>query len=150
MTSRSARGHVATLLWFAAGMLWVAQATVPWTRRGAFSSSSMLDGARLLRSGLVDAAAPRWAALLLVLVPTLGVLLGATAALRGTAVWVARMICVSVVTVAYTLFVHNVAGANLTKLGPGGWLTGAGILIGALGLAWTRATWGQAARERPG
>jgi hypothetical protein len=119
-------------------MLWVAQASVPWTRRGAFSSSSMLDGARLLRSGLVADAAPRWTSLVLVVVPALGVLVGATAGLRGRAMWTTRLTTVVAVTVAFVLFVHNVAGADLSRLGPGGWLTSAGIVSGALGLAWTR------------
>lgn len=127
-------------MWFAVGMLWVAQAAVPWTRRGAFSSSTMLDGARLLQSGLVDVAVSRWAALLLLVVPFFGVLVGATPGLRGRIAWWARFSCVVVVTVALALFVQNVAGADLSRLGPGGWLAGTGILLGAVGLGLTRPT----------
>lgn len=125
-------------MWFATGMLWVAQAAVPWSRRGAFSSSTMLDGARLLESGLVDAAVPRWAALVLLVVPVLGVLVGATAGLRGRVAWWARLSCVVVVTFGFAIFMQNIAGADLSRLGPGGWLAGAGILIGAVGLLRTR------------
>jgi hypothetical protein len=146
----AAGGHLATIVWFVTGMLWVAQAAVPWSRRGAFSSSTMLDGARLLHSGLVDAAVPRWAALLLLVVPVVGVVVGATAALRGTPLWVGRLICVAVVTVAFAAFMHNVAGANLSRLGPGGWLAGAGIVLGTLGLIRTRPTRGNQARELSG
>ncbi len=140
MTSQSTRRHLATILWFVSGMLWVVQAAVPWTRRGPFSSSSMLDGARLFETGVVDEVVPRWASFVLVVVPVLGVFVGATAALRGRALFTARLICVGVVSALFVFFVHNVAGADPTRLGPGAWLTGTGIVLSILTLTRTRHT----------
>ena len=145
-------GPVHTVLWFACGMLWVVQATVPWTRRGAFSSSSMLDGVRLLRSGGVADSAPAGALLALVTVPVLGVLLAATAGARGRAVLAGRIVCVLIVVIFLVGFVQTVASADPERLGPGAWMTCVGVVVGVVGLASALRHGRQAARreEQPG
>ena len=132
VASRPASGPFVTILWFVSGMFWVAEAAVPWTRRGMFSSSSMLDGASLSRA----ASSTRWfppGPRALLLRPILGVVVGATAVLRA-APWVVRLICVVVVSVR-SGFMHNVASADPARLGTGAWLTVAGIVLGVVVMA---------------
>jgi hypothetical protein len=132
-------------------MLWVVQSAVPWTRRGVFSSSSMLDGARLVRSGAVGEVVPVWVAGIFLVVPAVGVLVAATAGLDGRAVRVSRFVALLVVAVLFLGFVHNVASADPGRLGPGGWLTVAGIVLGGIGLASIRRADRASRRgERPG
>jgi hypothetical protein len=95
----------------------------------------MLDGARLVRSGTVGEVVPVWFAGIFLVVPAVGVLVAATAGLDGRAVRVSRCVALVVVTVLFLCFVHNVASADPGRLGPGGWLTVAGIVLGGTGLA---------------
>ena len=151
MASRAPSSHLGTVVWFLCGMLWVVQAAVPWTRRGVFSSSSMLDGARLVRSGTVGEVVPVWVAGVFLAVPAIGVLVAATAGLDGRAVRVSRFVALLVVTVLFLGFVHNVASADPGRLGPGAWLTVVGIVLGGTGLASIRGTNRPPRRgERPG
>ena len=151
MASRPASTHIPTVLWFVCGMLWVVQATVPWTRRGLFSSSTMLDGARLVRSGTVGEIVPVWVAGIFVAVPALGVLVAATAGLVGRVVGIVRLVSLLAVTLLFAGFMHNVASADPGRLGPGGWLTVAGIVLGGTGLTSIRGADRPSRRgERPG
>jgi hypothetical protein len=95
----------------------------------------MLDGARLVRSGTVGEVVPVWVAGIFLVVPAVGVLVAATAGLDGRPVRVSRCVALVVVTVLFLGFVHNVASADPGRLGPGGWLTVAGIVLGGTGLA---------------
>ena len=140
-TARAAR----TLLWVAVGTAWVVAWFVPWTSRGLLSTSSLQDGARLIRSGSVSALVPSWVAWLLLLGPVSGLVVLGSATRDGPAITAARCALLLAMAVAFVMSWYAVAELDVGRLGPGGWLTGTGVALGLAGLAAQRL----ATRTRP-
>jgi len=138
-TVETRRHATVSLLWVLAGGCWTVQLFLPWTTRGAFASSSMLDGVRLLRSGVIDAVVPAWALYALLALPAIGLSVTGLAGLTGPAAELGRV----VLGVAGAILVA-VAGQVLvsyepSRTGPGGWLSLVGaVLVGAAVLASVR------------
>jgi hypothetical protein len=129
------RGGAATmLLWCAAGACWVAQLFVPWTSRGTFSTSSMLDAVRLVRSGAIDAMVPAWVAFALLTVPAIGLVVGGSVGLTGAAAEGCRIALAVVASVLCALGFVELTGTDPQGLGAGGWLglCGAGSALAAV------------------
>ena len=119
---------VATL-WVLAGSCWTVQLFLPWTTRGAFSSSSMLDGVRLLRSGVVDSIVPPWAVYVLLTLPAIGLSVTGIAGLAGPAADLGRVVLGVGGAVVVVLAWDVLAGYAPSRIGPGGWVSTAGTLL---------------------
>lgn len=145
------RRAATTLLWVGVGTAWVVAWFVPWTSRGVLSTSSLEDGARLVRSGSVSGLVPSWVAWALLLGPVSGLVLVASATRDGRIVAAVRYTLVAAMSVAFALSWHAVAQLDVDRLGPGGWLTGTGVLLGLIGLAgqWRSARALPREEERP-
>ncbi len=140
MSPAELRRHVpAAVLWVLAGGCWTVQLFLPWTTRGAFSSSSMLDGVQLLRSGVVDAVVPPWATYALLALPAIGLSVTGVAGLAGP---VAEMLRLALGLLGAAVVVaagHVLVAYDITRIGPGGWVSLAGaVLAGAAVLAAVR------------
>ncbi len=133
--SATTRRAATVLLWAAVGTAWLVAWFVPWTSRGLLSTSSLEDVARLVRSGSVSALVPGWAAWLLLLGPVSGLVLVATAVHDGQRITAVRCAVLVAMSVAFVASWYAVAQLDVDRLGPGGWLTGAGVAIGLAGLA---------------
>lgn len=134
------RRHLpAALLWVLAGGCWTVQLFLPWTTRGAFSSSSMLDGVRLLRSGVVDAVVPPWAVYALLALPAIGLSVTGVAGLAGPVAEMVRFVLGLLGAAVVGAAGHVLVAYDITRIGPGGWVSLAGaVLAGAAVLAAVR------------
>jgi hypothetical protein len=129
------RRAATTLLWLAVGTAWVVAWFVPWTSRGVLSTSSLEDGARLVRSGSMSALVPTWVAWALLLSPVSGLVLVASSTRDGSTVTAVRYTLVAAMFAAFVLSWYAVAELDVDRLGPGGWLTLTGIVLGLIGQA---------------
>lgn len=124
------RHHVsAALLWVLVGGCWTVQLFLPWTTRGAFASSSMLDGVRLLRTGVVDAVVPSWGIYLLLALPAIGLSVTGLAGLTGPVADVGRIVLGLAGAVVVAVAWHLLAASQPSRVGPGGWVSAAGALL---------------------
>lgn len=119
------------LLWAAAGAAWVVECFLSWTRSGLLAASSMLDAARLIRSGVLGALAPGWVAYALLVLPACGVVLLGTAPVRRRWAVRARWLVALVGVLAAGAALHVLVGWSPARLGPGGWLAvlGSGLAL---------------------
>lgn len=123
----------ASLVWMTAGGCWVAQLFVPWTSSGPFAVSSTVDGFRLVRSGAVDSIAPAWTAFALLLLPAVGLALLATASLAGVAGSALRLALGVLGALLVVAAVAVLVSFEISRVGPGGVLTLAGVALVAVG-----------------
>lgn len=128
-TVESHRAASVAPLWVLAGACWTVQLFLPWTSRGAFSSSSMLDGVSLIRSGAVDAVVPGWAAYVLLALPAIGLAMTALAGLGGAAAGLGRVTLAVGGAAAVAAAGHLLVGYQPSRTGPGGWVSAAGALL---------------------
>ena len=142
MTSTGTAGGAArtrhwcvSLLWMTTGLAWFLASFLPWTSRGLMSTSSLQDGSRLIRTGALSSIAPGWLAWLLLGVPLGGLVVFATATRDGGAVTAIRVALLLAVAAVFVALGYALAEVDVTRLGPGAWLTGGGVVLGGLGLA---------------
>lgn len=141
MTSTGSAGSAArvrhwrsSVLWVTTGLSWVIASFVPWTSRGLLSTSSLQDGSRLIRNGALSAVAPGWLAWVLLGLPLGGLVLLASATRDGGMVTAVRVALVLAVAAAFVALWSVIAEMDITRLGPGAWLTAGGVTLGLLGL----------------
>lgn len=94
-----------------------------------FSTSSMLDAVRLIRSGTVDALVPSWAAPVLLAMPCAGLAVAGLAGFGGLLVDAVRVLLALTVAGLFALAFHFLAGADVFRLGYGGWIAALGISL---------------------
>jgi hypothetical protein len=119
----------------AVGATWVVAWFLPWTSRGLLSTSSLRDGAGLVRSGSVSALVPAWAAWTLLLAPACGLVLVGSATRHGGVAFAVRCVVLVVMSAVFAAGWYAVGELDVDRLGPGGWLTALGVLLGLTGLA---------------
>lgn len=120
---------VAPLTWVLAGSCWTVQLLLSWTSTGLLSSSSQVDGFRVLRSGVVSSVVPGWAAYLLLVLPVVGIALVALAALAGRAAGRMRLGLASLGVVMLASTLYALVSFDPARLGPGGWTASAGAAL---------------------
>lgn len=130
-----ARRAATAALWLAVGAAWVVAWFLPWTSRGLLSTSSLRDGAGLVRSGSVSALVPAWAAWTLLLAPACGLVLVGSATRHGGVAFALRCVVLVVMSAVFATGWYAVGELDVDRLGPGGWLTALGVLLGLTGLA---------------
>lgn len=135
------------LLWLLAGGCWTVQLFLPWTTRGAFASSSMLDGVRLVRTGVVDAAVPAWAAYVLLALPAIGLSVTGLAGVSGPLAGAGRVVLAVLGAAVVALAWHVLAAFEPARVGPGGWVSAGGVLLAITAVA--VALRGRRPREEP-
>ena len=129
-------GRVALgVLWLLVSTAWLVAWFVPWTSRGLLSTSSLADGARLIRDGSVSALIPSWVGWLLLIGPACGLLVLATFPRVGPVAVSARTLSVASMVAVFVACFHSVAQFDPARLGPGGWLTVGAVVLGLAGLA---------------
>lgn len=124
------RASAAAALWVAAGAGWVGSAFLPWTTRGALSSSTPLDAVRLIRTGMLDGAVPAGASAALLGLPAVGVGVMGLAGLGGRAAYAARVVLVSIALALLAGSLHVLAADRPGRLDGGAWTA-----VAALGCA---------------
>ena len=106
-----------TVLWVGVGTAWLLAWFVPWTSRGVLSTSSLEDGARLVRSGSLSGLVPTWVAWALLLGPVAGLVLVASSTRDGRTVAAVRYTLVAAMSVAFVLSWNAVASWTSTGSG---------------------------------
>jgi len=144
MTPTRVRNHLlAPLVWIVAGAFWLVQLFLPWTSSGTFSTSTMVDGIRLIRSGEVESVVPGWIAPVLLVLPAAGLGLIAVASLDGVVAALVRVALGAVCLILLGLSVHYLVDSDPGRLGPGGWTAGAGGLATLVALCLDRTAAGR-------
>jgi hypothetical protein len=128
------RRVASALLWLAVAGQWLLAWFVPWTSRGLLSTSSLADGARLIRGGSVSALVPSWAAWVLLVAPACALAVLGSATREGSVVVAIRCVTVLVMAAVFAVAFQAFARLDLTRLGPGGWLTLSGLALGLAGI----------------
>lgn len=135
------RSIILSLGWFASGTMWFLQALVPWTAAGSLSRSSTIEAASLIRSGAVASLAPAAAGWLLVALPAIGVIVGATAFTQHRAVRYFRGSALIFAVIVSAVLTHYLTDFETSNFGPGAllaWLGCATFLTTVAASALTR------------
>ncbi|WP_134766620.1 hypothetical protein [Nocardioides sp. 1609] len=138
MNGRRSHEVVGVVLWALAAGAWVAAMWVPWFRHGVAAGTSPLDGAELLRTGVLDL--PPALGLVLLPLPLCALVLLGIAPLRGVGAMVARVLLWLASTAGAVVLVVLVGSVSAWTFGPGAILVVVACLLGcvALGFATVR------------
>lgn len=140
MRSRLVRELAGVVLWALVAVAWVVAMLVPWYRAGVAASTTPLEAAELLRSGVLDVPpVTGWAVLVL---PAVALVLLGIAPLRGPGVMALRVLLWLLGSTAGLLLVLVLGRLSAYAVGPGALLVVGGSLLGgaALGCATVRRT----------
>ncbi len=125
-------------LWAAAAVSWVVAMLVPWFRVGVVGSTTPMEVAGLLRSGVLDV--PPAAGYAVLAPPAIALVLLVIAPLRGGPAMAARVVLWLVGTAIGVLLVVLLARVSDYAVGPGAVLVVLGCVLGgvAMGFATVR------------
>jgi hypothetical protein len=113
----------------------VAALFVPWTATGTLSSATLLEAARLVRRGTLDAVVPPSVAYLLLVPGLVGVVLLGLAGFSGRAVAVVRTGLAAVGAALCVALAVLLTGGDAGRIGAGTWLAGAGVVVALVAVA---------------
>jgi hypothetical protein len=138
VSDRRARELTGVALWALAAVAWVVAMLVPWFRAGVTASTTPLEVAELLRSGVLGV--PPVTGYAVVVLPGIALLLLGIAPLRGRGAMALRVLLWLAGTAAGLLLVLFLASLSAHTFGWGAALVTAGCLLGgaALGCATVR------------
>jgi hypothetical protein len=138
MTDRRMRELVGVMLWALAAIAWVVAMLVPWFRAGVAASTTPLEVAELLRTGVLGV--PPVTGYAVLVLPGIALLLLGSAPLRGGAVMALRVVLWLVGTAAGLLLVVFLGNLSAHTFGAGAVLVVLGCVLGgaALGCATVR------------
>lgn len=138
VSDRRGRELTAVVLWLLTAVAWMVAAYVPWYGAGVPGSTTLLDVARLLRTGVLGV--PPLTGYAVLLQPVLGLVLLGLAPLRGATAMALRALLWLAGTVVGLGLVVVLGQLASFVVGPGAVLTVLGCVLGgtALGLATVR------------
>lgn len=102
---------------------------MPFSTQGLLSSSSPLDGAEMVISGQFAATVSIWAALGLLILPTIALVLVGTLWIEGERMALARVVIGLLGVLISMILLRGLTSFELSAFGPGAWLTLTGLLL---------------------
>jgi hypothetical protein len=127
----------AGVCWALAGAGLVASAFLPWVSKGVLATSSPLDAVRLIRTGVLDAAVPAGAVVVLLSLPAVGIGLLGLSCFDGRALRIARAVLFVIGALLVGGWLSVLAGSGLTQLASGAWLAIASLSCALCALLFT-------------
>ncbi|MGD9959423.1 hypothetical protein [Nocardioides sp.] len=121
-----------TLVWLGVGAAWVVQLFLPWVTTGPLSTSSALDVIRLERMGSLGDLVPAWGVVALLVLPSAGVLMMASAGLSTRSARRFRTLIICSVALCFAVAFVTLLDHAHENLGPGAWMTLLGVVLGAV------------------